>query len=278
MKSRDWSWTTAPSAAPATVVLRSGNAKTGHVIASYAAHQSCPNDCPLLPKLADNGEWADDMRKRSCYAAHAQASMAMRRLNLRAALNGDTSLSIALAEARLFDTVRVTKSMRGRPIRVHVGGDCATSAAARIVSSAVGRLIKRGSGKAWSYSHAWRKMARSDWGSVSVLASCNNDADRRDAKVAGWATAQVMPEGVAMARSGGRFDWVEGSERFTICPAQVAERFGKSFACTSCPNLCRDDQKMITGNRTVVFLTHGHLSAQVGCADAALGYELPILN
>lgn len=271
-------WVTAPSVDPCTVVKRSGNMKTGHVIASYAAHQSCPGDCPLLPTLAVDGDWAERANDRSCYAGTGQVSLTMRRANLRAAINGDTPESIAVAEARQFDAIKVSKSMLGRPIRVHVGGDCATASTARIVSAAVGRLIRRGAGKAWSYSHAWRRMRRSDWGEVSILASCNDDKDRRDAKVMGWATAQVMPEAIAMVRSGGRFDWIEGTERFTVCPAQVAERFGKSFACTQCPRMCRDDQRLIAENRTVVFWTHGQVAANVACADRHLGYSLPLVN
>src|SRR5206468_1103992 len=131
--------------APAFAVETSDNAKLGLVSATYASQASCPRSCPF--------------RGHGCYAEGGLVGFQTRRLN-RTRSRGPAD--VARAEARAIDGLT-----GDRLLRLHVVGDAPTPTAARTLSAALRRYAARGmmprhGKKAWTYTHAWRAVARSD--------------------------------------------------------------------------------------------------------------------
>lgn len=216
----------------AIYVAKSGNTKTGEVAATYASTAStCPKSCPL----AANG----------CYAETGHVGMTVRRLNAAKA----SAIAAARDEARAIDSGAV---YAGLPLRLHVSGDCATNGAAKVVSGAAERYMKRGGGKAWSYTHAWRKVARASWGAVSVLASMESAKDGLAALKAGYAPACVVPRHEspkAYQRDG--VTWIP-------CPQQTRE----GITCAQC-GLCMDAESLRKRACGIAFAAHGNSSKRV---------------
>lgn len=161
----------------ALVVERSQNEKLGEVAATYAAQGSCPADCHFL----DGG---------GCYAETGQVGKFVT-APLNASAGEATAIAIARQEAEKLDALRVVP---GRPLRLHVVGDCPSDEAARIVSSSAERYMQRGGGPAFGYTHAWRDVDRASWGGVSILASCETGHDVRLARSRGYAPSIVVEE------------------------------------------------------------------------------------
>jgi len=158
------------SSSGVSVVEISSNSKVGKVSATYAAQQSCPKSCALM----GNG----------CYAESGMVGMQTRRLN-RAK---QTAAKIARAEAQGI------RALTGRfPLRLHVVGDCKTDYAATTVSSAADEHRAKFGNAVWTYTHAWRDVARASWGNVSVLASCETIQETVEAMAKGYAAALVLP-------------------------------------------------------------------------------------
>lgn len=212
-----------------TAVEKSGNSKIGIVSATYVTQAACPQSCPLM------GE--------ACYAESGHTAIITRRLKTAAALFADNSPeSIASEEAAAIDTLSGT-----RPLRLHVVGDCVTDAAAQTVAAACKRYTERGSGRAWTYTHAWREVDADAWDGVSVLASCDTPADIAAAQARGYATAvtvpHVLPRGVHKTTDGARI---------VQCPQQLG-----LTTCEGCRGLCRDAENMRRRGITVAFGIHG---------------------
>src|SRR5215510_10150128 len=161
---------------PATAVETTDNAKLGPISATYASQASCPRSCPWY----GNG----------CYAERGMVAWQTRRLN-RSAVRG--AMRIAQAEARAIDVLT-----GDRLLRLHVVGDARTDAAARELGAAAERYSRRGNAprrgrKVWTYTHAWRTVARQSWGeAVSVLASVETVREAREAMAKGYAAAVVV--------------------------------------------------------------------------------------
>jgi hypothetical protein len=205
------------------------NAKTGHVSATYASQSSCPSSCPF--------------RRRGCYAEYGPLGMTTTRLN---ASGEEDPEAIARQEAFAID--RLTGD---HPLRLHVVGDCLSAGAARILAAAVARYRKRGpfrrKNHVWTYTHAWRKVARKAWGEVSVLASVENAADAAVAHRKGYAVAVVVPEFPTE-----RAFPLEGTSLHVIpCPWQT-----RGVQCRDC-RLCWDDQRLHKSGLCIGFTPHG---------------------
>src|SRR5262249_41254139 len=153
-----------------------------------------------------------------------------RRLN-RSALRG--ALHVAKAEARAIDALT-----GDRLLRLHVVGDAKTEAAARELGAAARRYSARGNAprrgkKVWTYTHAWRTVAREAWGdSVSVLASVETVREAREAMAAGYAAAVV----VAAFEQESAYH-IDGTTVLP-CPNQT-----RGVTCRDC-GLCRDDERL----------------------------------
>jgi hypothetical protein len=167
-----------------------------------------------------------------------------------------TALDCARAEAREIDAL----PDNGRDLRLHVVGDCPTNGAARIVAAAAARYVARGGGSVWTYTHAWRKVHRASWGSVSVLASVETMADAKLAQARGYAVAMVVPE-----HASDRAEVVDGS-RVVPCP----EQSGRGVTCVDC-RLCMSDGNLRDRSTPAIIALaiHGQSSKRAAAAIAA---------
>lgn len=244
----------------ALVVPLSSNEKLGEAVATYASQGSCPSDCVFL----DGG---------GCYAEDGPVGKFVTAPLNRAAGEAD-ALDVARFEADLIDDLVV---VFGRPLRLHVVGDCASDEAAGIVARAAERYMERGGGQAFTYTHAWRVVDRRSWGKVSVLASCETTEDVLCAHERGYATALVVQSFVHETRysvhektetEAGRSSDIDNrtirgrdlghtteasiaSVSVVPCPAQT-----RGIPCTKCRLCFRDDARLAAGV-TIGFAIHG---------------------
>lgn len=212
-------------------VMASDNRKTGQVNVTYVSQGSCPETCPHK----DNG----------CYAELGPVGRITSRLNAGGC--GLTPDEYAEAEAAELDAMRPD-----RDVRLHVVGDCRTESAARTVAAAATRYVTRSAAilldppSVWTYTHAWRLVPRDAWGSVSVLASCENAGDVHAAHARGYAAALVVAE----YEDDKAYDSGEG---FTLVPCVYQTR---GVQCVDC-RLCFDDRALWESNRVIAFKAHG---------------------
>lgn len=220
----------------AIYVQNSGNTKimgSKKVDATYTSiKSSCPKSCDLM------GE--------GCYAQLSFVGMTSRRLDDEA--EGFSPIDVARSEAAAIDdSYNGKKVPSARALRIHVAGDCRTIASAKLVNNAVGRWKLRGGGDCWSYTHAWRNVARSDWRHVSILASVSNIGEVPAARAQGYAPSIVVPEhpsDKAYTLDGCDVKWIP-------CPAQT-----RGVGCTDC-RLCFNADRLFQSNMGIAFSVHG---------------------
>lgn len=212
-------------------VLHSKNVKVGDVAATYAPiRQTCPVSCPMR----DNG----------CYAQYGNVRYSETRVSQYVdGMNGDT---VAILEAdEVCDMAR--KAPRGHAIRLHVSGDATSDFRASHMARAADTWRRVVNGPVWSYTHAWRDVARDSWGTVSILASCESTADAAVALAKGYAAAVV----VASHPADGRAYRTSEGVKVIPCPSQT-----RDIKCTEC-RLCWDDAMLIAQGAAIAFATHG---------------------
>lgn len=202
-------------------VEKSRNEKVGEISITYASQATCPNTCPL--------------RGAGCYAELGRMGMITSKLNLSTA----TPLEAAREEARV---IRELAKVSIRPLRLHGVGDCSTEEAARIVSEA----CEEYKGEKYTYTHAWETVPREAWGSVSVLASCENLEQADDAMKRGYAVAMVVPE------HDGPRPYKVGGLTIQPCPQQTTP----GVTCNSC-RMCMNDKKLLERKKIIAFAAHG---------------------
>ena len=125
------------------------NSKLGAgVSATSVAQVTCPDICPF--------------RGSGCYAESGFIGMHTRRLN-------GTDLT---SDQVIANEAAGIRKLRGKhlPLRLHVVGDCNSDAQAAMLADACRTRL----GPVWTYTHAWRTIARESWGAISVLASCES--------------------------------------------------------------------------------------------------------
>jgi hypothetical protein len=220
-------------------VAKSGNAKIGNAATTYSAQTSCPASCPFF---AGGGCYAEQGRLGKTITAP---------LNEAAAAVDHTPLDVALAEAAAIDGLVVSP---GRPLRLHTVGDCASDEAARTVAAAAARYRERGGGPVWTYTHAWRDVARESWGEVSVLASCETAADVAAARARGYATELTVDHFEDARRH--KLTASEGGPSqagvdVLPCPEQTRGR-----TCSEC-RLCFDDRALYERDYSIALSLHG---------------------
>jgi hypothetical protein len=203
------------------------NSKLGAVSATWVSQASCPHDCKLFHE--------------GCYAEVGRAGFVTRRLN-SSRVRG--ALRLAQLEARAID--RLTGD---RLLRLHVVGDARTDAAAAELAAAAKRYERRGmlarrGRKVWTYTHAWRKVARASWGAVSVLASCETPADAAAALAKGYAAALVVPAFEQEAA----YDLA--GVKVLPCPNQT-----RGVRCRDC-GLCLDADRLHARGLVIGFAAH----------------------
>lgn len=213
---------------PTTLVLSSKNKKTGDVAATYASIEStCPESCALKSE-------------GTCYAMGGRVAMTVRRLDSA----GATAIEAAENEAEQIDAVKYVPG--GKPMRVHVSGDCATDESAKILGAALSRWVARGGGQPWTYTHAWRSVSRESWGeSVSILASCDTAAQAMEATAKGWVPATVVPE------FQGPKTFEAGGVKWLPCQEQT-----RGIPCVEC-KLCMREGDLRAKGYGIAFAAHG---------------------
>jgi len=220
-----------------TYVSDSKNSKIAgksKVDATYASiEKTCPKDCAL--------------KDESCYAQTAYVGIQVARLDKEA--SNLSALELAKMEAMAIDAAYGGgKVPAGRDLRIHVSGDSRTIAGSRLINSAVGRWKARGGNDAWSYSHSWKNVSRSNWKNVSILASIDKVEDAELAKAQGYAPAIVVSE----FKNDKTFTLPGSDVKWIPCPAQTKD----NVACTDC-RLCMRSSYLENSNHGIAFAAHG---------------------
>jgi len=212
-------------------VEKSTNSKTGPVSVTYAPIHSCPTSCPFL----DHG----------CYAQQGHCGIHLSRLNKAANEEGVTRpIDIAKKEAEAIKKLKADK-----PLRLHIVGDCRTSKAAEILAQAAAEYTAKHGQPVWTYTHAWREIPRSKWGSISVIASCETIDEAKHAMKRGYAASVVR-----LKEFNRPFVW----EDVIMMPCL---EMTKGTKCDKC-KLCFDDKKLVSKGKVVCFFPHGSKERQ----------------
>lgn len=220
----------------ARYVSDSGNTKIGgskKIDATYVSiDASCPTTCSL------KGE--------SCYAQTSFVGMHGKKLDKEA--KGFSPLVVAQEEASAIrQSYKGKKVPQSRALRLHVAGDSRTVKGTRLINKAVGNWKSRGGGACWSYTHAWKAVARKEWSNVSILASINSIDEVIAARKQGYAPTLVVaehPSEKAYTLPGSDVKWIP-------CPNQT-----KEVGCSDC-QLCFNANRLFEGNYGITFAAHG---------------------
>jgi hypothetical protein len=219
---------------PVIAVERSGDAKLSrnmNVSATWVPQQSCHDDCPL--------------KRNGCYAETGNSGLHSHRLNMAAG-----RLKMGLRKLRLKLAKEEAAAIRGlsglRQLRVHVVGDCSDTATAGIIGRAMVAHQKRHGKAAWTYSHSWRRIARSAWQGANVLASCEKPEQVREARQRGYAAALIVPPHPS--------NKVYAFHGVTIvpCPAQFKKDGKFAVTCEDC-TLCKRPDFLFKRKLTIGF-------------------------
>jgi len=140
----------------------------------------------------------------------------------------------------------------GRDLRLHAGGDVASTRGAKALSGAAEDWKRRGGGSVWTFTHRWRQVARHSFGAISVLASCESTEDAKRAQQRGYVPALVLRS----FPSERAFD-LDGL-RVIPCPAET-----RGTTCVQC-RLCLDREQHLRASKSAIgFALHGRQAAQV---------------
>lgn len=220
----------------AIYVQDSGNTKimgSEKVDATYASiKHTCPSTCPL--------------KDEGCYAQTSFTGVHNLRNERRA--RGSKPIDVARAEAKAID-----ESYNGGPVptframRLHVAGDSRTVKGTRIINKAIGRWKYRGGGDVWSYTHAWKHVARKEWSNVSILASIQNVSEVDAVRAQGYAPSIVVPE----HPTDKAYKLAGSDTTFIPCPNQT-----RGIGCSDC-KLCMKADWLYETNRGIAFSVHG---------------------
>lgn len=204
-----------------SVVAASENRKTGLVAATYAPiKKTCPKSCPLY--------------KNGCYAQDGFTGM--QNLQLERNAQNTPPLELARIEAQKIRELDVPK---GRPLRLHVTGDCSSVRAAEVLAAAA----RSYPGPVWSYTHSWRFIPRRAWGTISIFASCETLHEANRARDRGYTPALV----VAQHPENGKAWRDRWGRKWVPCPEQT-----RNVKCVDC-KLCFDPPEEIG----ITFAAHG---------------------
>jgi len=237
-----------PETNVAKFVGDSANAKISpakhKVSATYASIKaSCPSTC----KLRDNG----------CYAQSGPIAIYLRKLDNNAPnFTADSTAEQEAAAIRAsFKGGKIPQdgAKGGRDLRLHVFGDATTIKAAMALGEAARNWREREGGDVWTYTHAWKNVPRTAWGSsVSVLASIDDMSEAVGAVAQGYAPAVVVSE-----HKNGNKVYSEGGIKWIPCVAQVTD-----LKCTEC-RLCFKADMLASKGYGIAFSSHGSGKAKI---------------
>jgi hypothetical protein len=188
-------------------------------------------------------------------------------LALDAAAEGKTPEAIIHEEVALIDRafgggqIPQDGARGGRDLRLHVGGDAGNTAGACLLAGAAARWRGRGGGSVWTFTHLWRRIDRSAWGTIAVLASVELPEDIDRARAVGYPAAIVV-DGFPTDKA---FRLPGTGARIIPCPGQT-----RSVPCVLC-RLCLD-RDLLDLNVAIAFEVHG--SGARATRDALLRLRL----
>lgn len=216
---------------PVTLTENSKNSKLGkNVAATYASIEAtCPSSCKL--------------KNKGCYAQLGFVGIQNARLTRQR--RSYTPTEIAKQEAKLIESSFKGKAVPGVVLRLHVSGDVTTRTGVKLLAKASDNYRKRGGGKVWTYSHAWKKIPRKNWGDISAMASCDTLDEAKEAMKAGYAPAMVVPSFESSKA------YMIGGIKFIPCPNQTTD-----VTCEKC-KLCMRSELLNSKNSGILFAAHG---------------------
>jgi len=202
-------------------VLKSRNAKTGKVAASYRGKHSCPKTCAAY---------------NSCYAK-----------------TGPVNIVFSRAEESKDDAAKISEFIASLPanykMRHHTAGDLLNAKQKPdmpYINSLIGALKARLDLITWGYTHAWKSFERNPFkgiASVNFNASCDTFSEIKEAKQRGFDTVVIVPENATPG--------IYEGERVIICPAQMGKG---EVTCDKCQLCSKKDRAYSIG-----FRLHGAL-------------------
>ena len=213
----------------------SHNKKVGLSSGTYASQVStCPDTCPLKPKLDDKGKV---LKTNGCYANGTMVAMQSAKLNQ--APKQDPR------EAQRQEVKAIEGLSGNLDLRVHIVGDCVDNAHAKALAKAMASHRKKKGKAAWTYTHNWRKIKSSSWKGESVLASCDSLSQVKEANKLGYSAAVIVDS----------FDSpkVYTKEGIKLLPCMYQT---KGIQCVDC-RLCLDSNKLTRLGLTIAFVPHG---------------------
>jgi hypothetical protein len=224
--------------------------------------QSGPVVCSTYASIAATCSDACLFKSGGCYVLSGSTIGMARRQN--DAARGHSSVDVILEEVALIDKAFARRGVPqdgargGRDLRLHVGGDVGSILGAQLLGEAALRWRTRRGGAVWTFTHNWREIPRSFWGSaINVLASVERAEDIEVARQAGYAAAIVVAE----FPSKRAFTLPGSSARIVPCPAETNDDPKKSVTCASC-RLCLD-RDLLGMNLAIGFEAHGQHAGQV---------------
>lgn len=213
----------------------SENKKVGLSSCTYVSQAStCPDSCPLKPKLDPSGK---TLHANGCYGNGSAVAIHVSILNQAPRQDGTEAIR---------QEVEAIDGLSGRlDLRCHVVGDCPTKEDARLLAGAMARhRQKKGSG-AWTYTHNWRSIPVEYWLGESVLASCDSLEQVKQAQEQGYATATIV--------SSFESERVYEKEGVKLLPCPFQTR---GVQCIDC-RLCLKASHLKAQGLTVAFTPHG---------------------
>ena len=206
------------------LVMHSQNKKIGDMAATYLPiAQTCPNTCPH--------------KGNGCYAQMGHVGFQVMRLER--VTQGKKAYDIIRQEAR--EIAKRGHEAEGRSLRLHVSGDVRSDATARLL----GKATLKWDGVVYSYTHSWRHVKRSSWNRISVLASCENMTQAKEAWERGYAASVIVPEHKTDKA------YMVGDMKVIPCPQQTRE-----VTCEQC-GLCMKDGMLHDQKAVIAFAAHG---------------------
>jgi hypothetical protein len=223
-------------------------------------HRSRPRPVPIGPYCAATYSSIEAtcppscrFRAGACYVTAGFTAQLARSLD--DAARGKGGDAVADAEAALIEAafkraqVPQDGARGGRDLRLHVGGDAASEAAAQRLAWAVDTWRYRGGGDVWTFTHRWREIRRGAWSSISVLASVESAAEARAAQRLGYVPALVVKRFPSR-----RAFRVRGMRGLVVpCPNETT---GGEVTCVEC-RLCLDADALARRGKAIAFAVHG---------------------
>ena len=226
------------------IVEVSQNAKTGPISTTYMNQLTCPSSCPHLGG--------------TCYAEKGLVGMHTRRIEreatdlLQEMLEDNRPQAEHNESMKLFPTLMVLHEAEAikahltgtRKLRVHVVGDIVDGLTATELGLAMNAHRAKHGMPAWTYTHRWREVHKSQWAGANVWASVEKSEDVLAAKLMGYASALTLPG----AHADSKLYEYEGL-KIIPCPAQKHPR---KVTCATC-NICAEPAKMLASGRVLGF-------------------------